>query len=209
MNWKIFRICVWLSALGLGIATGPAEASSDARTVTDTGVTVAQTGERRDRFTLVDHTGRRVTDRAFRGGFMLIYFGYTYCPDICPTSLQAIANALDILGEKAKQVRPIFISIDAKRDTPAHLADYVELFHPRLVGLTGTPKQVSDAAAAFGVHYKIAEFQGEYLVGHTSKTFLLGPDGRPIVAFPHGTDAEGLAAEIGPLIDAEGSTARK
>src|SRR6266704_4077281 len=89
-------------------------------------------------FDLIDHTGRRRTDAEFRGKLVVLYFGYTHCPDVCPTELQAISLALDTLGAAADAVQPLFITVDPERDPPAHLADYVSSFHPRLVALTGS-----------------------------------------------------------------------
>ena len=147
-------------------------------------------------FSLVDHTGKAVTDDDFRGEYMLITFGYTHCPDVCPTGLQKMALTLDALGEAARRVRPIFITIDPKRDTVETLADYVPVFHPRLVGLTGTPRQVHEAAKAYLVHYSIFEYKGEILVDHTASTYLAGPDGRFLEEFAYGTDPEEMAAKI-------------
>src|SRR5690606_11015171 len=99
-------------------------------------------------FALTDHTGERVTDQDFRGRYMLVYFGYTWCPDVCPTELQVISSALDELGDKAAQIRPIFITVDPERDTVAQMADYVANFHPSFVGLTGSSEEVAAVAKA-------------------------------------------------------------
>ncbi|MCS6922259.1 MAG: SCO family protein, partial [Elioraea sp.] len=99
-------------------------------------------------FSLTDETGARVTEATFRGRFMLIYFGFTYCPDVCPTELAKMAAALDLLGPEAEEVVPILISVDPERDTPAALAQYTDLFHPRLIGLTGTEAEIAAAARA-------------------------------------------------------------
>lgn len=155
-------------------------------------------------FSLVDHTGRPVTDRDFRGQFMLVFFGYTFCPDVCPIDLQIIGKAMDALGKPGYRVQPIFITVDPERDTPAVLARYVSHFHPRLLGLTGTPEQVAAAAQAYGVLYmKAIEAStsanpkgAEYLVDHSAFTYLLGPDGRFVAAFAHNNDSKKLAAGI-------------
>ena len=104
-------------------------------------------------FTLLDHTGRTVSDTDFGDDFLLIYFGYTTCPDVCPTALLVMTQALDELGPQGERVRPLFITIDPERDTQAVMADYVAHFHPRLVGLTGSPEQVAVAAKAYLVYY--------------------------------------------------------
>lgn len=155
-------------------------------------------------FSLVDHKGRPVTDRDFRGKFMLVFFGYTFCPDVCPIDLQIISKAVDALGEAGNRVQPIFITVDPERDTPEVLARYVSHFHPRLLGLTGTPEQVAVAAQAYGVLYIKAidaavsgdREQAQYLMDHSALTYLLGPDGRFRAAFPHSTDPNKLAAGI-------------
>jgi protein SCO1/2 len=125
-------------------------------------------------FELIDQHGKPVSDKTFRGQYMLIYFGYGFCPDVCPTELSNMASALDVLGTKAKNVQPIFITVDPERDTPEFLADYVANFHPRLIGLTGTPEQVKAAAKAYKVYYAKATKPGEtdYLMDHTSFVYL-------------------------------------
>jgi protein SCO1/2 len=102
-------------------------------------------------FALVDHDGRPRTDADFRGKLLLVYFGFTYCPDVCPTDLQAIGLALDCLGAAGESVQPLFITLDPERDTPQHLADYVPLFHPRAVGLSGDEAAIRGAARAYKV----------------------------------------------------------
>jgi protein SCO1/2 len=131
---------------------------------------------------------------------MLIYFGYTYCPDVCPTELGVMTQALDQLGPKAEQVRPVFITIDPDRDTVAHMKDYVALFHPRMVGLTGTPEQVRDAARAYRVYYaKAPQKDGkpdEYLMDHSSFIYLMGPDGKFVGVYPGGTGADKIVQDL-------------
>ncbi len=148
-------------------------------------------------FELVDHTGRVVTQADFAGDFMLVYFGFTSCPDICPTAMQAVAEALDDLGGDATRVRPVLITVDPERDTPAVLADYVANFHPRLVGLTGTPEQVAAAARAYKVYYaKAPSEEGDYVMDHSAILYLMGPDGRYIRHFTHGDGADEIAAAL-------------
>jgi protein SCO1/2 len=155
-------------------------------------------------FTLTDHTGKSVTDADFRGKYMLIYFGYTYCPDVCPTELGVMTQALDRLGPKSEQVQPIFITIDPDRDTVAHMKDYVSLFHPRLVGLTGTPEQVREAARAYRVYYaKAPQKDGkadDYLMDHSSFIYLMGPDGTFVGVYPGGTTADKIVQDLSPRI---------
>src|SRR5215470_7477250 len=104
-------------------------------------------------FDLVDQGGQRRTDADFRGKLVLIYFGYTHCPDVCPTELQAMSLALDMLGTADEAVQPLFITVDPERDTPAHLADYVTAFHPQLVALTGPDAAIRKVALAYKVYF--------------------------------------------------------
>lgn len=136
-------------------------------------------------FTLVDHTGRTVTERDFLGKYTLVFFGFTYCPDVCPTTLQDVATILDRLGPFAERVQPLFITIDPERDSPAVMASYAQTFHPRIVGLTGTPEQVREAAKAYKVFYRKADDgRGGYLMEHTAVLFLMDPEGRHLEILP-------------------------
>lgn len=163
-------------------------------------------------FTLVDHDGKAVTDADFRGKFMLIFFGYTFCPDVCPTNLGTVSQALDMLApEKADQIVPVFVSVDPDRDAPAQLKEFVSHFHPRMVGLTGTKQQVVDAARKYRVYYaKVQEKDsepGDYLMDHTAITYLMGPDGTYRFHFGHGTDPEIMAQRLKDLIADEAKRA--
>jgi protein SCO1 len=146
-------------------------------------------------FTLVDQDGRTVTDADFRGRWLLVYFGFTYCPDICPTSLARNGDAVTLLGEKGKQVLPVLITIDPERDTPEKLKDYVHSFHPQTVGLTGTPEQIAAVAKEYRVyHAKARPSEGDdYLMDHSSFTYLIGPDGRFVQFFRHQASAQDVA----------------
>ncbi|MHA1599056.1 MAG: SCO family protein [Alphaproteobacteria bacterium] len=155
-------------------------------------------------FSLTDHTGKAVTDADFRGRYTLVFFGYTYCPDVCPTAMQTISDALDLLGDKAVDVTPVFVSVDSKRDTPEVLKSFLENFHPQIVGLTGSPDQVVVAAKAYGVYYAIVKSDGggadDYLMNHSSITYLMGPDGGFVDHFSHGTSADDMAAKLRGII---------
>jgi protein SCO1/2 len=155
-------------------------------------------------FALVDHTGRAVTHEDFRGKHLLVFFGYTYCPDFCPTTLHVISATLDLLGGGAREVTPLFITIDPERDTPEVLADYVAMFHPSTVGLTGAPKQVRMAADAYQVFFAKAhsshEHEGgaeaDYLMDHSAFTFFMGPDGKYLTHFAYDTSPQKMAENI-------------
>jgi cytochrome oxidase Cu insertion factor (SCO1/SenC/PrrC family) len=148
-------------------------------------------------FTLVDQNGvtRRPDD--FHGKLMLIYFGYTYCPDVCPTELQTMSDALDRLGAKGDAVQPIFITVDPARDTPEQLKSYAENFHPRLLALTGSAEQIAQVARAYKVFYQpVKQGDGEYLMDHSSIVYLMDRDGRYAAHFGGNLSAEQMAAAI-------------
>ena len=149
-------------------------------------------------FTLTDDHGQSVTDASYRGRWMLVYFGYTFCPDVCPTELQTISAALDKLGPKSAEVVPLFITIDPQRDTAGALAGYVKLFDNRLIGLTGTPEQIAAVAKEYRVYYaKVTpKNSSDYLMDHSSFVYLMGPDGRFRALFRQGMTPQELAADI-------------
>ena len=144
--------------------------------------TARQVGEAliKSEFTLTDHRGRAVTEKDFRGQWQLVFFGYTFCPDVCPTTLLVMARALDLLGDDAAKVAPLFITVDPGRDTPEVLAEYVGAFHPRIVGLTGTPEQIKAAAKSFRIYVgreDKPDVPGGYLMGHSGYMYLMTPEG--------------------------------
>jgi cytochrome oxidase Cu insertion factor (SCO1/SenC/PrrC family) len=149
-------------------------------------------------FTLVDGTGQTVTDASYRGRYMLIYFGYTFCPDVCPTALSLMAAALDKLPEaEARDIVPLFITVDPERDTAKVVKDYAAAFHPRMIGLTGSPEQVAAAERAYKVYAaKAKSANGDYTMDHSSIVYLMGPDGRFLIHFAHGVTAEQMAEEL-------------
>jgi protein SCO1 len=143
-------------------------------------------------FTLIDQSGKTVRWDDFRGKYRIVYFGYTYCPDVCPVDLQRIMQAFTRFEKEkpalAGRVQPIFISVDPGRDTPAVLKTYVAAFHPRLIGLTGTPDQIAKVAKDFVVLYNREDGKGagasDYLVSHSRTPYLFGPDGAPVALIP-------------------------
>ena len=152
-------------------------------------------------FSLVDHKGQPKTDKDFRGRYMLIYFGYTYCPDVCPTALQAMTQAMDRLDpETQKKIIPVFITIDPERDTAKQLNAYVDNFHPSMVGLTGAPEELATTARAYRVFFGRAkgaeEESTDYLMDHSSIVFLMDPDGEYVTHFTHATAPEKMAERL-------------
>lgn len=154
-------------------------------------------------FALIDHTGKPRTEADFRGKFLLIYFGFTYCPDLCPTDLQAIGLALDRLGKAGDTVQPLFITVDPERDTQQLLADYVPMFHPRLIGLSGDATSIRQAARAYKVYYaKVPTENGsDYTVDHSGYVYLMDRAGQYLGFFPPGTPPDRMVDVIRPLVD--------
>ena len=149
-------------------------------------------------FELTDHTGAQFTRDDLAGDYALIYFGYTFCPDVCPTELGLMAEAIDLLEGDGERVRPVMITIDPERDTPDVLSEYVPLFHERLVGLTGTEQEVRDVATKYRVFYRRFEDPNYtyYLMDHTSFVYLLSPTGEIASMFRYQTPPEEMAATI-------------
>lgn len=158
-------------------------------------------------FTLTNHRGETVTDADFLGRPMLVYFGFTYCPDVCPLSLQAMGAALEQMpAEDAARFQTVLISVDPERDTPDALADYVtaEVFPDNLMGLTGTPEQIRDVARAYRVYYARVEDENtiaDYLVDHLSVIFLMDADGQFAEIFPHGTPPAVIADRLQQFLE--------
>lgn len=154
-------------------------------------------------FTLTDHEGNTVTEADFLGRHALVYFGYTFCPDVCPMELQSITEALERLGPKADGVTPLFITVDPERDTVAVMAEYARHFHPSLRALTGTPEEVRAATRAYRVYFKRTDGPEEgddYLVDHTSLVYVMGPDGAYVAHFTFGTPPDEMAARLSELL---------
>ncbi|HEX5325884.1 MAG TPA: SCO family protein [Acetobacteraceae bacterium] len=157
-------------------------------------------------FTLQNGAGQTVTDRSFRGKYMLVYFGYTYCPDVCPTTLQSVAGALDALGAKADRIAPIFITVDPARDTPAVMQRYTAAFSPRLVGLTGTPEQIAQVTKEYHVYaakHVTGPGPNDYSMDHSSILYLMGPDGQ-FIAPVQEQPPQQMAADLTRLMTSGG-----
>jgi cytochrome oxidase Cu insertion factor (SCO1/SenC/PrrC family) len=159
-------------------------------------------------FSLIDQNGMRRTDMDFRGKYMLLYFGYTYCPDVCPTTLATEAEALDKLGSRASRIVPIFITVDPKRDTPAKLKPYLASFdakppsaRPSFVGLSGSDEEIAKAAMAYRVYYRAhidgqVENEAEYSVDHSSEVYLMSPEGKFVAYYSAGILPDEMAADL-------------
>jgi protein SCO1 len=152
-------------------------------------------------FRLVDQNGKTVTDADLKGKWSLIYFGYTHCPDACPTALNEIAIALDDLGPKRDAVRPVFITVDPERDTPEVLKSYVTSFDAPILALTGTPEEIARAAKDYRVYYaKHPEPGGDYSMDHSSVIYVMDPEGRFTATFTPESSPEDIAARLKKLL---------
>jgi protein SCO1/2 len=150
-------------------------------------------------FALIDHTGAPVADEDLRGQWLLVFFGFTNCPDVCPTTMAEIAAARDILGADAAKLRPVLITVDPERDTPEALAAYVAAFDADAIGLTGSPEAVAAAAKAFRAYFRKAGDPAApdgYSMDHTTYLYLIGPDGAYVDFYRYGIGADALAADL-------------
>jgi cytochrome oxidase Cu insertion factor (SCO1/SenC/PrrC family) len=201
---RLTLVLVVLTGLGVGAVTALAVfPEARARLMPAAGVKVMGQALIGGPFTLTDHTGERVTDQDFRGRSMLVLFGFTFCPDVCPSALQVMSAALDRLGPKADRFVPILITVDPERDTPVQLASYVQSFHPRLVGLTGTPAEIDAVVKAYRVYVrKVADPKSSagYSIDHTSLIYVMGPDGAYVTHFAHTTNADAMAERLAKLL---------
>jgi len=151
------------------------------------------------KFELTNHRGIINTQEDFAGRWMLIFFGFTNCPDICPTTLAEVAAVMNMLGTDTKKVQPIFITIDPERDTRAALAEYVPLFDADIIGLTGSPNQITTTSKIFPIYFeriKEATAPDGYTMGHTSHLFLFDPNAGFVDSWPYGTSAEEILAAL-------------
>jgi protein SCO1/2 len=205
-------VALLLAGLGLfRVAIAQSQEPAQTSLATPSGVVAS--------FSLVDQHGQPVTDKDFRGSFMLVYFGYTYCPDVCPLGLQRMSEAVKALGPNGERVVPIFVTVDPERDTSKVLAAYTSHFHPRLIGLTGAREQIDAAKRAYGVRgFKLfpppsfddedSERENEsddgdnsrYLMQHSASTYLVGPDGRIESIFPHEISSREMAGQLEVLV---------
>ena len=148
-------------------------------------------------FQLTDQSGKRVTDKDFRGRYMLIYFGYSFCPDVCPTTLAVMAKALEKVGDRSRRIAPILITIDPERDTPKVLEDYVKAFGPTFVGLTGNAAEIKDVEKKYRVYaVKKPLDGGNYGMDHSSVIYLMGPDGKLVSFYDEAISPDDLAKEL-------------
>ena len=197
-RWAVLGLIVLLAVgmailrFGLGLRRPVSDAATAATAAVPAGVAIGGP------FRLIDDKGRAVTDADYRGRWMLVYFGYTNCPDACPLTLQKMASALKVLGPLADRLVPVFITVDPARDTPGQLADYINNFDPRIAGLTGSSEQIAAVAKAYRVYYAPAEpdKSGAYLVGHSSFLYLVDPAGKVNALLPMDSSAGELTVVL-------------
>ena len=155
-------------------------------------------------FALTTAGGNAVTEQTYRGKWLIVYFGYTFCPDVCPTTLLEIAGALAKLGPRAEAVQGLFVTIDPKRDTPEILGAYVKSFDPRIAGLTGTTAQIAVAAKSFNMFYERRDpDDGDYVYDHTTLIYLVDPDGRFVKALAGDAGAQQIAEALAMSMSAK------
>jgi cytochrome oxidase Cu insertion factor (SCO1/SenC/PrrC family) len=154
-------------------------------------------------FTLTNNKGEAVSDEDYKGKLMLVFFGYTFCPDVCPTELNVMAQVVQGLGADAKEVAPVFITVDPERDTVAVLNDYVQAFDPSIIGLTGTNEQITSVKKLYRAYGQAVDKDKDpefYLVDHTSFTYLMGRDGKLVTVFSYGTKPEEIISKIEEIL---------
>lgn len=196
MTRPFSKSIAWAAAAAAFLALG---ACNDAPATAEPPLAGADIG---GAFALTDQDGKTVRDSDLDGKYRIVYFGYTYCPDVCPVDLQVISKGLSQFEkahpDRADDIQPIFISVDPGRDTPEVMKAYVSAFHPRLIGLTGTAEQVRAVADKYGVYSQVSETEGasEYLVDHTNAVYLMGRKGEPLALLPGDGTPEQMAEEI-------------
>lgn len=203
---KRLRLALWsatlLAAIAVGLALWMAPPVPAASAPTFQGE-----ADIRSAFTLTDHNGRAVTEADYAGRWQLVFFGFTHCPDICPTTLAYMANVLDLLGSKADNVAPLFVTVDPARDTVPVIAAYVSAFHPRMIGLTGTKAQVAEATGNYRTWFEPGEdatAPDGYVMAHAGHLYLMRPDGTFEAVFMEADQPpEALAEEIAMRIEKE------
>ncbi|MEM9139484.1 MAG: SCO family protein [Pseudomonadota bacterium] len=183
---------VWLATRPSGVELSPAMLN-------------VQNAEIGGPFELTKHTGERMTSDAIIDGPTLVYFGYTYCPDVCPFDVQVMVDTVDILAEKGIEVTPVFITVDPARDTADELSDYVEAMHPNLVALTGTQEEIAEVAKTYKVYYSqvnVPDSEADYLMQHTAFTYLMTPDHNLAAMFRNQHPADQIASDVERVLNA-------
>lgn len=163
---------------------------------------ILQAPEQAPEFSLTDYTGTPTTLKRFDGKIVILYFGYTNCPDVCPASLGVLSQALKLLGKKADKVQVLFITVDPARDTAERLVTYLTHFNPNFIGLTGSLEEIAQVAALYGVYFEAqpSESEGIYWMDHTASTMVIDEEGRLKLVWPFGVTAEDVASDLRMLL---------
>jgi protein SCO1/2 len=208
-----FGIAVLVVALGLGLRTFVFNDQHLARATKTVERNSSGTASIGGAFTLVDPNGKTVSEKDFTGRHMLVFFGYTNCPDVCPLTLNTLTEVLNKMGKDAAKIRPVFVSVDPRRDTPKVIKEYLTSFHKSFIGLTGTADQVAAAKRTFRIYAQIHQDpdqqpdstyknpnkdadEDDYLVDHSSVSYLMGPDGKFLTFVRHTASADAVLAKI-------------
>ncbi len=194
LSRPIFRRLI-LPLLAVGLIAG---CTPPAPAFKSTDITGAEYGKR---FALTDHTGKERTLADFKGKVVTVFFGYTQCPDVCPTALSSMSSVMQALGPDADRVQVIFVTVDPERDTQELLAEYVPVFDARFLGMYGSLEKIAEIAKDFRVFYrKSGDLAGHYTIDHTAGTYVFGPDGRLRLYMKHAEDPMVIAADIRALL---------
>ena len=192
---KAISLLVATPLLALGLLAGCTPAEPVFKSTDISGTSYGKT------LRLTDHHGQERTLADFKGKVVTIFFGYTQCPDVCPTALSGMSTVMQELGPDAERVQVIFVTVDPERDTPELLAQYVPVFDARFLGLYGTPEKIAEVAKEFRVFYrKSGDLAGHYTIDHTAGTYVFGPDGRPRLYVKHAEDPQVVVADIKALL---------
>lgn len=192
---KAISLIVAAPLLALGLLAGCTPAEPVFKSTDISGTSYGKT------LRLTDHHGQERTLADFKGKVVTIFFGYTQCPDVCPTALSGMSTVMQELGPEADRVQVLFVTVDPERDTPELLAQYVPVFDARFLGLYGTPEKIAEVAKEFRVFYrKSGDLAGHYTIDHTAGTYVFGPDGRPRLYVKHAEDPTVVAADIKALL---------
>lgn len=199
---RVIAVVMRVVVLGLAGMSGCAPVAFAAESITTVQQQPAAMPAIAGHFALEGLDGREVTDASYRGRWLLVYFGYTYCPDICPTVLLRVGQALDALGPLAERIQPLFITVDPARDSPEHLKKYMASFDHRIVGLRGDGSQTQETARQFHVYYRARSLgNGEYTVDHSSFLYVVNPEGKFVKLLADSLPAERLAEELRALAE--------
>lgn len=193
------RYMLWGVVIGVTLGVGGSELWHRGKAEIRPTATEAVRSSIKSDFALVDHTGKFVTDEDYRGKWLLVFFGFTNCPDVCPTALNEIAEVMDSLGKKAAEVQPLFITVDPERDSPNQMAEYVAAFDSRIIGLTGTSAQIKASSKSFKVYYAKATQKGApdgYTMEHTTSLYLIDPMGRFARPYSYDTTVEEITKDL-------------